>query len=176
MERYYNSNRYRLSCAYLCGLFDSPFAFFDALGHYYQEKKYHLEAVSEVDSYTVLYEFLKTLDRGEPERLKWLAKYDLYSHKKAKKWPEWMNSDAAVQYKRELRHFYEQEENRIRFFPQYEETDARRLANLLHLEIFPFDPVSGAPQQTAYLFCYQNCDVLGNAETISVPMDILIDY
>lgn len=176
VERYYNSNRYKLSCNYLCSLFDSPFAFFDALGHYYKENKFHLEAVSEIDSYTVLYEFLNTLGRGDLEKFKWLAKYDLYSHKKAKKWPEWMNNDLVLQYKQQIRHFYGREENRICFFPQYPETDPRQLSNLLHLEIFPFDPVSGESQRTACLFCYRNCDILGNAETVIIPIDILTDY
>ena len=87
-----------------------------------------------------------------------------------------MNNDLVLQYKQQIRHFYEREENRIRFFPQYPETDPRQLANLLHLEIFPFDPISGEPHQTALLFRYRNCDILGNAESVIIPIDILTDY
>lgn len=176
VERYYNSNRYKLSCDYLCRLFDSPFAFYDALGQYYKEQKYHLEAVSEIDSYTVLYEFLKTLGRGNTEKFKWLAKYDLYSHKKAKKWPEWMNNDLTVQYQQQIRRFYESEENHLRFFPQYPESDARQLSHLLHLEVFPFDPIGEEPHPTALLFRYRDCDLLGNAETVLVSDKIFTDY
>ncbi len=164
VERYYNSGRYRALIGYLEGFFDSPFGLYDRLGEFYQQKGYHLLSISEVESYTVLYEFFKAYCKGDEERFGWLARFDLFSHSKAKRLPEWLSCNGVTPYLDKIRDFFSKEENR-RYYPEYaDETDPRRLMRILHLEVFPFDPRNGAEGLTPLLFRYRSCDILGNAE------------
>ncbi len=168
VERYYNSNRYRALIGYLEGFFETPFAFYDRLGEFYEHCGFHLITVSEVDSYTVLYRFLETLDGGDKERFGWLARYDLFSHAKAKRLPDWLDQNGVTPHLDQIRAFYQAEENR-RYYPEYAaETDPRQLMRLLHLELFPFDPRDGQDGCTLLLFNYRNCDLFGNA-TVTKP-------
>ena len=167
LERYYNSGRYRLECTYLASLFESPFAFYDALGAYYEERGLQLVAVSEADSYTVLYDFLTALGRGDRERFAALARYDFCAHRKPKKWPDWMKMRAVEGEKQRLRAFFDAPENR-ELFPQYAALEGRQIARLLEVQLFPFDPLTGRERQTAVLFQYGERDILGNARAVDV--------
>ena len=174
VERYYNSSRYQALVQYLESFFDTSFAFYDALGRYYREKGLHLLSVSEVGSYTVLYEFFHMLAGGDEEKFQWLARYDIFSHQKAKKLPEWLALNGVTPYLREIRAFYENADNRV-FYPGYEDlTDPRQLMRVLHLEVFPFDPRTGKQKKTALLFHYQNCNVLGNAIVTDVTEKLFV--
>ncbi len=168
VERYYNSNRYRALIGYMEGFFPSPFAFYDRLGAFFEEKGLHLLSISEADSYTVLYDFFRAHCDGDAERFQWLARYDLFSHQKAKRLPEWLECNGVTPYLEQIRAFYSAPESKA-LYPEYaKETDPRRLMRLMHLEVFPFDPRTGAEGQTPLLFNYRCCDILGNAKVLQL--------
>lgn len=167
LERYYNSGRYRLECEYLTSLFESPFAFYDALGAYYEERGLGLISLSETDSYTVLYDFLGALGRGDKERFAALARFDFCAHKKPKKWPEWMLPQMNDDDKQRLRTFFDAPDSR-ELFPQYGELEGRQVARLLEAQVFPFHPKTGKDERTAILFQYAERDLIGNAAAIDI--------
>ena len=168
VERYYNSGRYHHIVRYLERFFESPFAFYDALGQFYHAKGLHLLSVSETESYTVLRDFFGTLGQEEQETLQWLVRYDLFCHQKAKKLPEWLSVNGVTPYLPQIRAFYEQADNRS-LYPGHEEmTDPRQLMRVLHLEVFPFDPRTGKEKTTALLFDYRRKDIFGNAAVTEV--------
>ncbi len=167
LERYYNSGRYALECRYLAELFESPFAFYDALGSYYEEQGLGLIAVSETDSYTVLYDFLRRLGRGDLAEFTTLARYDFCAHKKPKKWPEWLEPELTDADKLRNRAFFDAPENRV-LFPEHEGVEGRQIGRLLEVQVFPFHPLTGEMRETALLFRYHARDLLGNARAVDV--------
>ncbi len=175
VERYYNSGRYQASIHYLESCFASPFAFYDALAAFYRKRGLHLKAISETDSYSVLYEFMLDCcqsSENDKTRFQWLIRFDMFSHQKAKRLPQWLVCNGVTPYLDQIRHFFEAPENRS-LFPEYaQEKDPRQLMRLLHLEVFPFDPRTGTEGQTALLFCYRCKDISGNAsiKKVSLPL------
>lgn len=166
VERYYNSGRYQACIRFLQQRFPSAFAFYDCLASFYRERKLHLTAVSEADSYTVLYDFLTICcqaSQTDQTNFQWLVRFDLFSHQKVNRLPQWLECNGVSPYLDRIRRFYADPQNRV-LFPEYsEETDPRRLMRLLHLEVFPFDPRTGEQRQTVLLFNYRRTDLAGNA-------------
>ena len=172
VERYYNSNRYKLMCEYLSSMYDSEYQFFYELGYYYVSNSYNVATVSEMDSYTVLYDFAKSNQKSfkniEIDKIISYSRFDIYSHKKAKKIPNWLNEDYNIKYKYLIREFYQNEKFRAKYLNGYEKFDSKQLANITHLEIFNINPITNANELTAILFDYRDCDILGNAKTTNV--------
>lgn len=171
VEIYYNSCRYALEERYLAGLFPAPFRFYEALGDYYAGNGLHLVPHSKVEYYTILMDFLKAVTPGDPERFQWLAKYDLYSHEKAKKLPEWLTVSLKEDFRDKIFRWFDSPANRERYLPEYGELDTRQLIRSAHIEVFPFHPLTGAEKQTAILFHYRRCDLLGRAETTEIELN-----
>ncbi|MGI5958884.1 MAG: B12-binding domain-containing radical SAM protein [Massiliimalia sp.] len=171
VEVYYNSNRFQKLLSYLMEFFSSPFAFFQSLAEYYIQNGLHEKAHSQVEYYTILFEFSKSLPGWDETRFQWLAKFDLYSHEKAKKLPSWLTVSQNDIYKNRIFDFYDDRENRDQYLREYPPMDTKQLIRMAHIEVFPFDPDTENPGDTPVLFNYQNCDILGNAhhEIISLP-------
>lgn len=173
VETYYNSNRFRLLLRYLIPLFPSPFRFFEALAAFYEAKGYHLAAHSNLEYYTILHEFFQSRTKGEETLFQWYAKFDLYSHEKAKKLPDWLTVSLPEekQWKEKSYQFYSDRKQIQTYLPQYAEMDTKQIYRQAHIEVFPFSPLTGEKEETPILFNYRNCDLLGNAEhtVISLP-------
>lgn len=164
-EQYYNSNRYRLSMRYLVSLFPTPFDCYQALGDFYHDNRYHTVSHSKEEMYTILYQFLQSaLPQADPEVFRQLAKFDIYSHEKAKRLPQWLSSQQSKEEKQRILHFLEREEALERYLPQYQGIHPMQISRLAHLDYFPFHPVTREPVKTVGVFNYRNKDILGNAE------------
>lgn len=164
VETYYNSGRFQKTTAYLAGLFPDPFSFYESLAAFYQENGYHQVSHSNVEYYTILYRFLQALGRGDLCRFQWLAKFDLYSHEKAKKIPDWLTQGYEQEYRGAIYRFFAAPEKIRRFLPGYQEMPAKLILRQAHLEVFPFSPVTMEEKRTAVLFQYLHTDLLGNAD------------
>lgn len=171
VEVYYNSNRFQKLLGYLTGFFPSSFRFFEALAAYYITQGLHQRSHSNLEYYTILHDFSKELPGWEDERFQWLAKFDLYSHEKAKKLPEWLTVSLNGAYKNPIFDFYDSPENRSRFLPEYEGIETKQLIRLAHIEVFPFDPETGVEGVTPLLFDYRKCDILGNAAHWKIKLE-----
>ncbi len=165
VETYYNSNRFQKSLDYLVELTPSPFDFYECFRCFYRQKEYHLRPHSKVEQYDILYEFGMGLPGVDGDRLRWLMKFDLYSHEKAKKLPAWLQEDLTVSRREEVYAFYRRELEAGTLLEEYHGLDPKQVYKMAHLEIFPFDPFTGEQIETAVLFNYRCTDILGNAQT-----------
>ena len=119
----------------------------------------------------MLYEFGIRLSGCDGEKLRWLMKFDLYSHEKAKKLPSWLQEDLTLPRREEVYAFYRKALEEERLLREYEGLDSKQVYKMAHLEIFPFDPWTDEPAQTAVLFNYRDTDCLGNARATVVTLE-----
>lgn len=171
VEIYYNSNRFQKSLSYLVGLAAAPFDFFEKFRCFYEKNEHHLRSHSKVEQYDVLYEFGIGLSGCDGEKLRWLMKFDLYSHEKAKKLPSWLQEDLTLPRREEVYAFYRKALEEERLLREYEGLDPKQVYKMAHLEIFPFDPWTDESAQTAVLFNYRDTDILGNARATVVTLE-----
>lgn len=171
VEQYYNSNRFKACIRYLETLFPTPFSLYENLAGFYQKKGYHKVSHTKEQAYTILYEFLMELPKGNLEYFQWLAKFDLYSHEKAKKIPSWIPNDLTTEQKQPIYQFYNQPENIKTYLPDYQNLNGLQIYRMAHLEKFPFHPLTGQRQECYLLFNYRQTDLLGNALVIELPVE-----
>ena len=168
LETYYNSNRFQKAIEYVVSLFKTPFDFFESFSEFYQENNEHLRPHSKVEQYDILYEFSQKIDDCDKEYLRWLIKFDLYSHEKAKKLPAWLNEDLNGEYREEILSFYQKELENGKLLKEYTDFIPKQVLKMAHIEVFPFNPINKRKIKTALLFNYKNVDILGNATVTEI--------
>ena len=170
VETYYNSSRFQKSLGYLVNLAETPFDFFEKFCGFFQKNGYHLRSHSKLEQYDILYQFGMGLPGCDGEKLRWLMKFDLYSHEKAKKLPTWMKEDLTLSRKEEVYRFYRKAMAEGTLLREYGGLDPKQVYKMAHLEIFPFNPFSEEQVETAVLFNYRDADILGNARVMTVTL------
>ncbi len=173
LEKYYNSGRYKNSVEYLSSFFESKFQFFLSLGKYYYQNNYHIEVVSEVESYSKLYEFSKSIIKCNLNIIKEYIKFDLFSHKKAKKLPSCIQENYYDIYKSKIHEFFKSEINQKIYCNNYSEFNSRQLENVMHIGVFDINPFNEDNKKTALLFDYRETDFLGYANIIDISNYII---
>lgn len=170
VEVYYNSNRFKQSLSYLLQFFPSPFALFEALAGYYESTGAHLRSHSNTDYYTILFDFFQSLHQGKEEAFQWYVKFDLYSHEKARKLPNWLTVGMTDRFRHQIFTFYEDRDNITVLLPEYQQYETKQIYRQAHIELFPFHPCTGKEGLTVLLFNYQQCDLLGNAAYTEIDL------
>lgn len=115
VEIYYNSGQFIRTLALLEPFFPSPFAFYEALGEYYERKGYSQISHSRLRRYDILREFVRewanNMEEGQRERLQEdmteAMTVDLYSRENLKSRPPWMKSQES--WKKEVRDYIKRE-------------------------------------------------------------------
>ncbi len=101
VEVYYNSGQFCRTLALLEGMFSSPFALYQSLGDFYEEKGYGGISHSRLHRYDVLLEFLESWGREQAgpsrEALIEAMTVDLYSRENLKSRPAWMKGQEPWQ-------------------------------------------------------------------------------
>lgn len=101
VEIYYNSGQFCRTLALLEGMFSSPFALYQSLGDFYEEKGYGGISHSRLHRYDVLLEFLESWGREQAglsrEALIEAMTVDLYSRENLKSRPAWMKGQELWQ-------------------------------------------------------------------------------
>ncbi len=101
VEIYYNSGQFCRTLALLEGMFSSPFALYQSLGDFYEEKGYGGISHSRLHRYDVLLEFLESWGREQAgpsrEALIEAMTVDLYSRENLKSRPAWMKGQEPWQ-------------------------------------------------------------------------------
>lgn len=136
VELYYNSNQYNHTLLFLEKAFTSPFAMFEALAAFYEEKGYVTNSPARAHRYQVLLDFAESVDGEYGEAYRELLTFDLYLRENAKSRPEFAIDLAA--WKGEIRDFYRWEEENRKYLPDYREYDSRQMAKMTHLEPFAY--------------------------------------
>ncbi|MGI6017576.1 MAG: B12-binding domain-containing radical SAM protein [Marvinbryantia sp.] len=134
VEMYYNSNQFTNTVRQLETEFNHPFALYEALAAFHEEKGYTEQKMARSARITVLREFIQSVSITDLEKYDSLLLLDLYLRENSKSRPVWA-ADLSV-HKKELLDFYEKEENIRRFLPDYEGRSAKQLLHMTHLEPF----------------------------------------
>lgn len=173
VEIFYNSRRFEAEIDYLLRFFPSPFRFYEALGDFYEEMGYHRLAHSKTDYYTILRAFIRSLNMEDIAHFEWLARFDLCRMEKPKKFPEWMGRGYKEQYRNAIYHFLDQPDHIRSLLPEYQGLDTREIIRSVHIEVFPFDPLTGRTARTAILFNYRakTASQIEIFSEISLPLD-----
>ncbi len=146
-EVYYNSGRFENTLAYLLRFCPSPFEAFLALG----ERMPKQRSVGKYEYYDLLFAF--AAERGcDPERLRWLVRFDLLRKERPKKLPDCCGKSLTGNYRRELAQLH--------------------LSKNQAAEVFPFDvtALEHTPGVIAVVCDYGVKDALGRAAYKKIPL------
>jgi len=181
VELYYNSNQFRHTLKVLVNCFDGPFAMFEAMADYYEEKGYFIQTPARGYRYQVMLDFACMTDPGREDLYRELLTYDYYLREKAKSRPDFAKN--LDEYYEQIWAFYQQEESEPVYLSAYREYHARQTMKMTHMEAFQY-PVwekdvnkiilasKEAPKETApayVLFNYKQRNPLtGDAGTVKL--------
>lgn len=139
VERYYNSNQYTHTLPFLERAFEHPFAMYEALADFYEERGYFVESPARAYHYQALLEFARQWDGANGDVYRELLIYDLYLRENLKSRPEfaqdWRERAGVQEF---IRAFYQREEREHGFLPAYEGYDWKQLSRMTHLEPFRY--------------------------------------
>lgn len=156
VETYYNSGRFLNTLAYLVPLYESPFAFFEALSQFWVSENYHYLGLSKMGLFDVLWRFVEQNPKVDKRKLQWEMKFDIALHEKPKKLPAWLTVTNEEQWHDKVFAFYGNPTLWQKCLPHYKSN--KEAIRQTHLEVF------GDEKQKAVLFDYGKRDLLGNAE------------
>ena len=156
VETYYNSGRFLNTLAYLVPLYESPFAFFEALSQFWVSENYHYLGLSQMGLFDVLWRFVEQNPKVDKRKLQWEMKFDIALHEKPKKLPAWLTVTNEEQWHDKVFAFYGNPALWQKCLPHYKSN--KEAIRQTHLEVF------GDEKQKAVLFDYGKRDLLGNAE------------
>lgn len=136
VEVYYNSGQFQTAMRYLEALHESPFALYDGLGEYYREQGLEYQSHTRYRRYEILIEYCSSLPGCDDNLLKEFLIYDLYSRENLKNRPKWAKEPID---KAQRHAFYDDEENRRKYFGAYEGYKPGQIAGMTHVERFMID-------------------------------------
>lgn len=158
VEIYYNSNQFRATLPYLLKQFPSPFALYEALADYYEEKGFFVETPARIYRYQVLLSFAEQVDGARKEVYKELLLYDLYSRENLKSRPDFAPDQTT--YRQIFTQIYRREAEERRLLPTLSAYDSRQLAHMTHMEVFRYSvweqEVTLMSEKKIVLFDYEN--------------------
>ncbi|MCH5344466.1 MAG: B12-binding domain-containing radical SAM protein [Acetatifactor sp.] len=138
VEVYYNSGQYAHTIRFLEQAFHRPFALFEALAEFYEEKGFFRNSPARVYRYEVLLQFAEKWDSAFVPIYKELLTYDLYLRENMKSRPSFAKDVTEQAVKAQIREFYRREEQEQKWLPDYGEYDKRQLIRMTHLEPFVY--------------------------------------
>ena len=158
VEIYYNSNQFRATLPYLLKQFPSPFALYEALADYYEEKGFFVETPARIYRYQVLLSFAEQVDGAHKEVYKELLLYDLYSRENLKSRPDF--APDQTKYRQMFTQIYRREAKERQLLPTLCAYDSRQLAHMTHMEVFRYSvweqEVTIMSEKKIVLFDYEN--------------------
>ncbi len=158
VEIYYNSNQFRATLPYLLKQFPSPFALYEALADYYEEKGFFVETPARIYRYQVLLSFAEQVDGAHKEVYKELLLYDLYSRENLKSRPDF--APDQTMYRQIFTQIYRREAEERQLLPTLGAYDSRQLAHMTHMEVFRYSvweqEVTMMSEKKIVLFDYEN--------------------
>ena len=136
LELYHNSGQFVHTIAFLEKQFVSPFALYEALADFYEQKGFFVQAPSRSYRYEVLLDFACEKDSTNVEVYRELLTYDLYLREKLKSRPTFLQ-DRKLQ-EDLVWNFYKKEESEPALLKDYAQYTAKQMMHLTHLEYFRY--------------------------------------
>ena len=137
VDHFYNSGNFTYSIRVLESYFSDPFAFYEELSHYWEQKGYHTVKHSKIALYNFIYLFAKHHKLEQLERIGDLLKLDLCLQEKVKKYPKWM--EQSWDYKDSIYDFYKEGKNISLYLPQLRKYSSKQISRMAHIERFRYD-------------------------------------
>ena len=169
VEIYYNTHRFDSEIAYLGKFFETSFDMFQSIAQFYIEGEFYLAPHSKLAYYDILYNFAKTLDGIDIGLYKELAKYDICTHEKYRKLPEWVECDLTKANRDKIIEFYQQNAS-SELFAGYDNAPSTLLAKIAHIEGFLVNPFTMENAETFVLFNYNNRDINDKCVGIEITL------
>ena len=141
VELYYNSAQFTHTLPVLEKCFTSPFAMFQRLAEFYEEKGLFRQSPSRTYRYQALLDFAVRKDPKRETLYRELLTFDLYLRENAKSRPSFAPPFRQGETAKErIARFYREEERDPRFLAAYvrEGCDGRQMARMTHVECFRF--------------------------------------
>ncbi|MDL2324316.1 B12-binding domain-containing radical SAM protein [Ruminococcaceae bacterium OttesenSCG-928-A16] len=170
VEVYYNSGRFAHLVRYLCGQFASPFVFYNKLAQFYLASGADNAPLSKVGYYQLLGNFMQNQGLPLTEKAQWLCRLDLALHEKTKALPAFVTVDETRARREEILAFYQKEENLQTYLPEYAAYPPKQILKMAHIEVLPFNPVTGEENPCALLFNYKQRDIEGRAKMWEIEL------
>ena len=136
LELYHNSGQFVHTVAFLEKQFESPYALYEAMAHFYERNGFFVQAPSRSYRYEVLLEFACEVNADYKEVYRELLTYDLYLREKLKSRPVFLR-DRKLQ-EDLVWNFYKKEEEAPVLLKDYSEYTAKQMMHLTHLEYFRY--------------------------------------
>ena len=168
VEIYYNTCRFRHSFKYLSNHFETPFDLYSALALHKKQNNILSLVNNKQYPYVFLIEFAEKLG-VDLYKLKWLIKFDMLLHENLRTTPSWLDIK-NFENKDETYNFLVRNEKIKELLPEYDDVDVKQLPKLVHIEVFPFNPLTFEEKPTTLLFNYRRNDVWGSAITQEVAL------
>lgn len=159
VELYYNSSQFTHTLSVLEKHFETPFQLYEELADYYAQNGYFVNTPSRAYRYQVLLTFIESRIPESRELFAQLLTFDMYLRENLKSRPAFAGS--MEKYKQQIRHFYQQEAQELKYLPTYQGYQAAQLIKMTHLEVFTY-PVWQIQAQ--------------NMKQLDQPAFILFDY
>lgn len=155
VEVYYNTRQFCYSLPYIIRNFESPFAFFEEIGKYYEEKQLNMISHSRAARYEILLEFASERKPEEMQQYRQLLTLDFYLRENAKNRPVFAGEERTD--KEFEREFYNKESEEPKYLTGYADREKRKLRKMTHLETFDYDVLGNMEEEKCVLlFDYEN--------------------
>lgn len=136
VDIFYNSNQFMHTLKVLRQQFLSPFAMFEALSRFYEEKGYLIQHPARAYRYEVLLEFAGVYDKEQLDMYKELLVYDMYLRENAKSRPGY--AAGLTDFKDRIYDFYQAEERSRDLLAHYRQYNARQMMRMTHVDMFHY--------------------------------------
>ncbi len=167
VDMYYNSGRFQSCLPMAMAGYDSPFQFFEGLALFFSEQGLLERQAGKYDYYNFLYDFFKK-SHGASQNFCWAARHDIFCRENAKSPPEWASCSLFSIYRDKIEDFFANQICIEHYVPWLSGQEARRISKIVHLEVYPVNPVKGTDETTAFLYDYSYRDINGNAKVYDV--------
>ena len=166
VEVYYNTRQFCYALPYIIRNFESPFAFFEEIGEYYEEKKFNMISHSRAARYEILLAFASEKNPEEADQYRQLLTLDFYLRENAKNRPAFAGEEHTD--KEFEREFYNKESEEPEYLTGYADREKRKLRKMTHLETFDYDVLGDMKEhRCTLLFDYQNRSPLNHQAKVS---------
>lgn len=136
VELYFNSNQFQYTLPVLEREFTSPFAMFEELAEFYEEKGYFTNSPARSHRYHVLLAFAEEKAPDKKELFAELLTFDYYLRENAKSRPSF-SPDLSL-WREPIWNFYQKEEEAPKLLADYGSYHARQTMKMTHMEVFHY--------------------------------------
>lgn len=169
LEVYYNSGQFAHTLRFLEQVFPTPFAMYEELSRYYEERDLMLRSHTRLARYEILFSFAVMRDPTHQQEYRELLIYDFYLRDNMKNRPAFAGSPNLNE--EWVRKFYRREEIAPHYLGGEGSCQKRQLRKMTHMERFTFDVLGDMALKEQYLlFDYRKRDLHNNAAFVQVVL------